>query len=77
MFFLFIRHHIIKNLSKPFRTRIKISNLWRKEEESGGLVVTNCLSIYMPETLKEEALFILRVGHNNRWNIFNLFGLGT
>jgi hypothetical protein len=39
-------------------------------------VVTNCLSIYMPEKIYKDALFVVRIGYNNRWNISNLFGLG-
>lgn len=74
--FSFIRRYIIENLPKPFRTGIRTSNLWRKEKKRGGLAVTNCLSIYMPEKKNKDALFILRIGHEDRWNIFNLFGLG-
>ena len=74
--FLFMRRHIIENLPEPFCIKMKMSNLWRKEEERGGLAVTNSLSMYMPETVSEDALFILRTSYNNRWNIFNLFNLG-
>ena len=35
----------------------------------------NYLSIYIPEDNK-DALFVLRIGHQDRQNIFNLFGLG-
>lgn len=62
--FLFIRRHIIKNLPKLFRTGIKISNLWRKEKESGGLAVTNCLSMYMPKDNK-DALLLVRIGYKD------------
>jgi len=66
---------MIENLPEPFRTGMKTSNLWRKEKESGGLAVTNCLSIYMPKDNK-DALLLVRIGHEDGWNIFNLFGLG-
>ena len=66
---------MIENLPKLFYTRIKTSNLQKKEKERGGLAVTNCLSMYMPED-NEDALFVLRIGHQDGWNIFNLFGLG-
>jgi len=67
---------MIESLPEPFRTGMKTSNLWRKEKETGGLAVTNCLSMYMPEKPKEDALLLVRIGHKDGWNIFNLFGLG-
>jgi len=67
---------MIENLPEPFRTGMKTSNLWRKEKERGGLAVTNCLSMYLPETENEDALFILRIGYQDGFNISNLFGLG-
>ena len=67
---------MIENLSEPFRTGMKTSNLWRKEKERGGLAVTNCLSVYMPEKTYEDALFVVRIGYDDGWNISNLFGLG-
>jgi len=67
---------MIENLPEPFRTGMKMSNLWRKEKERGGLAVTNCLSMYLPETVGEDALFILKIGYNDGWNISNLFSLG-
>lgn len=67
---------MIENLPEPFCTGMKMSNLWRKEKESGGLAVTNCLSIYVPKTHKEDALFVVRIGYYNGFNILNLFGLG-
>jgi len=39
-------------------------------------VVINCLFIYMPEKPKEDALLLVRIGYKDKWNIFNLFGLG-
>ena len=36
----------------------------------------NCLSIYMPEKPKEDALLLVRIGYKDKQNIFNLFGLG-
>ena len=36
----------------------------------------NYLSIYMLEKIYKDALFIVRIGYNNRQNISNLFGLG-
>jgi len=67
---------MIENLPEPFRTGMRTSNLWRKEKESGGLAVTNCLSVYMPKKDNEDALLVLRIGYEDGWNISNLFGLG-
>jgi len=39
-------------------------------------VVTNCLFMYMLKKDNKDALIILRIGYNYKWNIFNLFGLG-
>lgn len=74
--FSFVRRQRIENLPEPFCTGMKMSNLWRKEKESGGLAVTNCLSIYLPETDKEDAIFVVRIGYRHGFNIFNLFGFG-
>jgi hypothetical protein len=67
---------MVESLPEPFRTGMKMSNLWRKENESGGLAVTNCLSLYLPETFSEDALFVVRVGCLDGFNICNLFGFG-
>jgi len=74
--FSFTRRHMIENVPEPFRTGMKTSNLWRKEKERGGLAVTNCLSIYLPETLNEDALLVIRIGCFQGFNICALFGLG-
>lgn len=67
---------MIENLPEPFRTGLKMSNLWRKEEERGGLAITNGLSMYLPETRNEDALFVVRLGYDDGYSIFNLFKLG-
>ena len=54
---------MIENLPEPFRTGMKTSNLWRKEKERGGLVVTNYLSIYLLKKKNKDALFIVRIGY--------------
>jgi hypothetical protein len=65
---------MVESLPEPFRMGMKMSNLWRKENESGGLAVTNCLSLYLLETFSEDALFVVRVGCLDGFNICNLFG---
>lgn len=67
---------MIDTLPEPFRNGIKRSNLWRKEDESGGLAVSNCLSIYLPETNGEDAIFVARMSYDDGFTIFNLLGLG-
>jgi len=67
---------MIENLPEPFRTGMQTSNLWRKEKERGGLAVTNCLSVYLPKKKNEDALFIVRIGYQDGFNISNMFGLG-
>ena len=69
--FSFMRRHIIVNLPEPLRTGMKMSNLWRKEKKGGGLAVTNCLSIYLPETDKEDATLVVRIGYRDGFNTFN------
>ena len=68
--------HRIENLPEPFRTGIKKTNLWRKENESGGLAVTNCMSLYLPETDGEDALFVARIGSDDGFDICDMFGFG-
>jgi hypothetical protein len=67
---------MVENLSEPFRTGMKTSNLWCKEKESGGLAITNGLKIYVPERINEDFLLVLRLGYYQGFNIFDLFGLG-
>jgi hypothetical protein len=56
----FMRRHMIANLPDLFGTGMKMSNLWRKEKKCEGLAVTNCLSIYLPETDTENATIVVR-----------------
>ena len=67
---------MIENLPETFRTGVKMSNLWRKEEDRGGLAIINGLTMYLPETRNEDALFVVRLGYDDGYNIFNLFRLG-
>lgn len=55
---------------------MRTSKLWREEMERGGLAITNGLSMYMPETHNDDAFVVLRLGYDQGFNIFNLFGLG-
>ena len=74
--FSFMSRHMIENLPEPLRSGVTTSHLWQKEGESGGLAVSNCLSLYLPETNNEDALFVARVGYDNAFTISNLLGFG-
>lgn len=67
---------MIESLPEPFRTGIKRSNLWQSEDDSGGLAVSNCLSIYLPETNDEDAIFVARLGYDDGFTIFDRLGFG-
>lgn len=67
---------MVENLPEPFRTGMKMSNLWRKEEETGGLAITNGLTMFLPQTRNEDTLFVARMGYHEGFNIFNLLGFG-
>lgn len=67
---------MVENLPEPFRTGMKMSKGWRKEEKSGGLAITNGLKILLPERTNEDSLLVLRLGYYQGFNIFDLFGLG-
>jgi hypothetical protein len=67
---------MIENLPEPFRTAMTTSKLWCEEMETGGLAITNGLSMHMPETHNDDAFLVLRLGYDQGFNIFNMFGLG-
>lgn len=74
--FAFMGRNMVDKLPEPFRSGMKASHLWGEEEKSGGLSVTNCLSMYLPETAYEDAFFVARMGYNYGFEISNLFRLG-
>ncbi|KAL2361144.1 hypothetical protein RJZ56_005984 [Blastomyces dermatitidis] len=65
----------IEKLPEPFCTGLKRSNLWKKEKETGGLEVTNCLALYLPER-KADAFFVITISYDDGFNISNFLGLG-
>jgi hypothetical protein len=67
---------MVENLPEPFRTGMKTCNLWRKENDSGGLAVSNCMMLYLPETNNEDSLFLARLSYDGGFNICNLLGFG-
>ncbi|EGE00673.1 hypothetical protein TESG_07970 [Trichophyton tonsurans CBS 112818] len=74
--FSFMRRHMIDKVPEPFRTGMESSKLWKEEQESGGLLVTNCLSLYLPEKIYEDAVLLIRIGYYDGFNISNNLGLG-
>lgn len=71
-----MRRHMIDKLPEQFRRGIETSKLWKDEHERGGLSVTNCLSLYLPEKVNEDALFVVRMGYSEGFNVSNILGLG-
>ncbi|OAT12860.1 hypothetical protein BDBG_08152 [Blastomyces gilchristii SLH14081] len=72
--FSFTTRDKIEKLPESFCTGLKRSNLWKKEKETGGLEVTNCLSMYLPER-KADAFFVIMIGYDDGFNISNFLGL--
>jgi len=46
------------------------------EPKNGGLAITKCVSIHLPEGHEEDAFFVVRMGCSDGINICNLLGLG-
>jgi len=67
---------MIERLPEPLQTGTKKSKLWLSEQERGGLAITNCLSMYLPETPNEDVLLVMRLGYHDGFSISNLLGLG-
>jgi hypothetical protein len=67
---------MVDRLPEPFRTGMQTSKLWRDEQKRGGLEVTNCLSLYLPERVNEDSLLVVRMGYRDGFNISNILGLG-
>jgi hypothetical protein len=63
-------------LPEPFRTGLQLSKLWREEQEQGGLSVTNCMTLYLPETVNEDTFLLIRMGYKDGYKVSHLFGFG-
>ncbi|KAM5487032.1 hypothetical protein MaudMau93_004751 [Microsporum audouinii] len=74
--FSFMKRRMIDKVPEPFRSGMESSKLWKEEQESGGLLVTNCLSLYLPEKINEDAVLLIRIGYYEGFNISNNLGLG-
>lgn len=71
-----MRRHMIDRLPEPFRTGMERSKLWRDEQETGGLSVTNCLSLHLPEKVNEDTFLVIRMGYRDGFNVSDMLGLG-
>ena len=63
-------------MPEPFYSGIAMSKLWKKEMNRGGLEVTNCLTLYLPENVYEDAFLSLRIGYDSGFDIAKLFKFG-
>lgn len=63
-------------LPSVFRSGMTTSTLWLDEEKTGGLAVTNCLSVCLPKKTYEDAFFIARISYDCGFGLANMFGLG-
>jgi hypothetical protein len=66
---------MIEYLPEPIRTYMKNSNMWKSEQQKGGLSVTNCLSLYLPEEHNEDTLLVIRMGYHDGFNLSASLGL--
>jgi len=73
--FSFTRRDMIEKLPEPFRRFPKNSKMWKNEQQEGGLSVTNCLSLYLPEEHNEDTLLVIRMGYHDGFDLSNKLGL--
>lgn len=74
--FSFMRRHMVDKLPEQFRKGIEKSKLWREEQDTGGLSITNCLSLYLPRKVNEDALLIIRMEYSEGFTISDQLGIG-
>lgn len=74
--FSFMRRHMIDRLPEPFRTGMEKSRQWKDEQERGGLSVTNCLSLHLPEKVNEDSFLVIRMGYWDGFKVSDLLGIG-
>jgi hypothetical protein len=67
---------MIDKLPEELRVGVKNSSLWREEQRRGGLSVTNCLSLYLPEKHNQDTFLVVRMGYDDGFNFSDILGLG-
>jgi hypothetical protein len=67
---------MIDKLPEQIRIGVKNSRLWRAEQRRGGLSVTNCLSLYLPEKHDQDTFLVVRMGYDDGFNLSNILELG-
>lgn len=67
---------MIGRLPEPFRTGMEKSRQWKDEQERGGLSVTNCLSLHLPEKVNEDTFLVIRMGYWDGFKVSDMLGIG-
>lgn len=67
---------MIDKLPQSFQTGMERSELWKEKQKKGALSVTNCLSLYLPEKINEDAVLVIRMGYNDGFSVSDILGLG-
>jgi hypothetical protein len=67
---------MIDKIPEPYCTGMKMSKLWKEEQGRGGLSVTNCLSLYLPENVNGDSLLTIRMSYYHGFHVSNILGLG-
>lgn len=68
--------HMVDNLPEPFRTGIETAKQWAEEKVTGGLSITNCLTLHLPNKVNEDAYLVIRMGYSAGFHISDTLGLG-
>lgn len=74
--FTITSRHRLSNLPPPFRDGIQDSKLYKEEIDCGGLAVTRAISLWLPTTGHEDAIFQARISYMNAFILSDLLGFG-
>lgn len=72
----FMQRSKVELLPSMFHSGMVMSTLWEDEEKTGGLAVTNCLSVCLSTKIHGDAFFIARISHVCGFRLANILGLG-
>jgi hypothetical protein len=67
---------LVETIPEPFRAGLKTSKGWTKENDQGGLAVTNGVTILLPEVCNEDSFILIRMGYESGFYVANSLGLG-
>ncbi|EME39078.1 hypothetical protein DOTSEDRAFT_57345 [Dothistroma septosporum NZE10] len=65
-----------KAIPEPLRAGMCQSKLWEQEERNQS-AITQCLSIYIPESATQDSLLVVRLGYAQSWNMLEQYGFGA